>query len=370
MAQKHVMVLANDTTYTFNLRREILMGLVERGYRVTIVSEALKHGEALEALGCRLIDISAGRHGTNPLKDAALLMRYIRILLKEKPDAVLSYNIKPNVYGGMACRLTRTRYIPNITGLGTAVEYPGKMQQLTTKLYKWGTYGADCIFFQNEENLQFFRDWKMLSKKSRTRLLPGSGVALDQHPLMPYPEGGTVDFLYVARILKEKGIDLYLEAAKHIRTAHPDTVFHICGGCDDEKYRDVLAQAEKDGYILYHGEQKDMKPWFEKCACLVHPSYYPEGMSNVLLEAAASGRPAIATDRAGCRETVDDGVSGFVIPIRDQQALNGALERFMAMSREARRGMGLAGRAKVEREFDRQIVVERYLEELDAVFQG
>ncbi len=370
MGQKHVMVLANDTTYTFNLRREILMELVKQGYKVTIVSEVLKHQEALENLGCRLIDITAGRHGTNPLQDVALLLKYIKILRAEKPDVVLSYNIKPNVYGGMACRMTHTRYIPNITGLGTAVEYPGKMQKLTTKLYKWGTYGADCIFFQNSENLQFFTDKKMLSKKSKTRLLPGSGVALDQHPLMEYPKSETIDFLYVARILKEKGIDLYLEAAKYIHAKHPETVFHVCGGCDDKNYLEVLQQTEKEGYIRYHGEQKDMKPWFEKCACLVHPSYYPEGMSNVLLEAAASGRPVIATDRAGCRETVDDGVSGFVIPIKDQAALNEALDKFMAMSWDQHKEMGLNGRAKVEREFDRMIVVERYLEELDAVFRA
>ncbi len=155
-----------------------------------------------------------------------------------------------------------------------------------------------------------------------------------------------------------------MEAAKYIHDRYPQTEFHICGGCDDAEYPGVLKRAEEDGYIFYHGEQKKMGPWLEGCACLVHPSYYPEGMSNVLLEAAASGRPVITTDRSGCRETMDDGVSGFMIPTQDQAALNEAMDRFMRMRWEARRDMGLAGRRKVEREFDRQNVVDRYVREV------
>lgn len=364
MISKHIMIFANDTTYTYNLRREIITALIQNEYEVTIVGELLKHQEELRRIGCKLINIAVGRHGKNPIQDIALLLQYFKLLTIEKPDLVLSYNIKPNVYGGMACRLTGTKYLPNITGLGTAVEIPGKMQKLTTNLYKWGISSADCVFFQNVANLEFFKNHKMLSASSNFRLLPGSGVSLDQHQLMPYPENETIHFLFVARILKEKGIDLYLEAAKYIRSKYPQTVFHICGGCDDEKYKELLNKYEAEGTVVYHGEQGDMRPWFERCACLVHPSYYPEGMSNVLLEAAACGRPVIATDRAGCRETVDDGVSGFVIPIKDQKALNCALDKFLTMNWEQRRLMGLEGRRKIEKEFDRQLVVDTYLERI------
>ena len=230
-----------------------------------------------------------------------------------------------------------------------------------------GVAGASCIFFQNSENQHFFETHKMMPRNAKIRLLPGSGVDLESHPAFPYPEGETVHFQFTSRILKEKGIDLYLAAAKRIHAEYPNTVFHICGGCDDPAYEEILKQAQEAGDVVYHGQQKDMIPFLKQASCIVHPSYYPEGMSNVLLEGAASARPIIATDRAGCRETVEDGVTGFLIPIQDEEALVHALERFMQMTPEQRKAMGLAGRAKMEREFDRKIVVKAYLEEIQAL---
>lgn len=360
-----ILLMANDTTYTYNLRKEILEAFTANRYEVVIVCKELKHADKLRQMGCRIIDIDSGRHGTNPLSDIALLMKYKKILKQEKPDVVLSYNIKPNVYGGIACKQLGIKYIPNITGLGTAVEYPGLMQKLTIRLYKAGVSGADCVMFQNEENKRFFIEHNMLNKKSRTRLLPGSGVSLDVHKALPYPKEDTVNFLFVARVMTEKGIDLYLAAAKAIKKKYKNTMFHICGYCDDDKYIEILKKAEADGYIKYHGEQKDMIPFFEMASCLVHPSYYPEGMSNVLLEAAAHARPIIATDRSGCRETVDDGSSGYLIPIKDEAALITAVDSFMQLREDERRMMGLAGREKVEKEFDRQIVVDAYMNEIE-----
>lgn len=365
MKKQKVMLLLNDTTYAYNLRREVIQRLAEDGHEVVIACELLLLQDELRALGCRLIPLSAGRHGTNPLQDLRLLMTYVRLLREERPDVVLSYNIKPNVYGGLACRMLGIRYMPNVTGLGTAVENPGKMQMLTTRLYKWGVAGAECVFFQNEENERFFRERSMLSPRSRTCLLPGSGVSLQRHPALPFEEAEEINFLFVARVMKEKGIDLYLAAAKAIHEKYGHVMFHICGMCDDPRYEEVLREAGKSGYIRYHGQQKNMTPFLQMAHCLVHPSYYPEGMSNVLLEAAASARPIIATDRSGCRETVDDGVSGYVVPVKDEEALIAALERFMQLSWEERRAMGQAGRAKMEREFDRQIVVDLVMKELE-----
>lgn len=366
-----VLVLANDTTYAFNLRDELLERLVSDGNEVVVASQPLLYQEELKGMGCRLIDIETNRHGKNPLSDLGLLSKFKKILKAEKPDIVLTYNIKPNVYGGMACKSLKIRYIPNITGLGTAVEYPGMMQKITTRLYKSGVAGASCIMFQNDENQAFFADHKMLKSGVRTRLLPGSGVNLNKHKAMPYPENtDTINFLFIARVLKEKGIDLYLNGAKRIYDKHKNVVFHICGLCDDESYLGLLKEAEKSGYIKYHGQQKDMIPFFEMAHCIVHPSYYPEGMSNVLLEAAAHCRPIIATDRSGCRETVDDKKSGFIVPIKDEDALVDALEAFLAMPYEQKREMGLAGRAKIEKEFDRQFVVGAYLEEIESAVSG
>lgn len=367
---KKAVMLINDTTYAFNLRGAIIEKLVQEGFEVVIVGQVLKHQDELKKMSTKLIGVETGRHGTNPISDLQLMHAYKKILKAEKPGVVLTYNIKPNVYGGMACQQLKIPYLTNVTGLGTPVENPGPLQALTTQLYKMGVAGASCIFFQNGENQHFFETHKMMPKHARIRLLPGSGVDLESHPAFSYPEGEIVHFQFTSRILKEKGIDLYLAAAKRIHAEYPNTVFHICGGCDDPSYENILKQAQNEGYIVYHGQQKDMTPFLKQAACIVHPSYYPEGMSNVLLEGAASARPIIATDRAGCRETVEDGVTGFLIPIKDGEALVQTLKKFMLMTQEQRKKMGLAGRAKMEREFDRKIVVEAYLEEIQGIMRG
>ena len=362
MEPAKVLILANDTTYTYNLRTAVIKRLVAEGYQVTIACQLQQFQEELKQMGCRLIDIPIGRRGTNPLDDLVLLFRYVAVLRREKPDVVLSYNIKPNVYGGMACRLLGIRYMPNITGLGTALEYPGKLQKLTTSLYRWGVAGADCVFFQNQENQQFFEQRNMLSSKTKRQLLPGSGVNLEAFPALPYPEDGAVHFLFAARIMKEKGIDLFLAAAEKYHSEN--VVFDICGACDDARYQEILQKAHAAGIVNYHGQQKFMRPFYQQCSCFPFPSYYPEGMSNVLLEAAACGRPAITADRSGCRETVDDGVTGYIVPVNDETAVLNAVEKFLSLTWEQQRHMGLAARAKVEKEFDREIVVDQYLKQL------
>lgn len=362
MKKRKILLLLNDTAYAYRFRRELVQKLISEQYEVVAVCALQMYQEEIRDMGCRLIGVENDRRGKNPLKDLWLFMQYARIIHREKPDVVLSHSIKPNIYGGMACQLLRVRYFPNISGLGTAVEYPGKMQQLTTRLYRWGVAGAEAIFFQNEENLQFFEHRNMMPKRAKVCLLPGSGVNLETHPVLPYACGEVIHFLYVARLLKEKGIELYLSAAKRITQKYPNVMFHICGGCDDQKYLERVREAQNAGYIQYHGEQKDMLPFFQKAHCVVHPSYYPEGMSNVLLEAAASGRPVIATDRSGCRETVEAGVTGYLIPVQDEDALMDALEDFLSLTWEERILLGQAGRKKMEQDFDRQIVVQKYLE--------
>lgn len=364
---KKVVVLANDTTYVYNLRGAIIKELVNQKYEVYVVAQILKFEKELKDMKCHVINMSIGRHGKNPFSDLILLREYKKILKEINPDIVLSYNIKPNVYGGMACNKLSIRFMPNITGLGTALEYPGLMQKLTIYLNKRGLKNAEVVFFQNSENQEFFDNHHILSNKTKKVLLPGSGVDLDRHKLLDYPNDDIIRFLFIARIMKDKGIDIYLETAKAIKEKYPNTEFHICGYCDDEKYAEILNQYQKDNIIIYHGEQKDMIPFFEMANAIVHPSYYPEGMSNVLLEAAAHGRPIICTDRSGCRETVDDGKSGFIVPIKDVKSVINAVEKILGMSNLDRKQMGLNGRNKIEKEFDRSIVVEKYMKEIENV---
>ena len=366
-----IVMITNDTNFAYNLRREILEQFVKEGHEAVLVAEILNFKEQFSKMGIRLVDVKTGRHGTNPMDDLNLFRLYYRILKTERPQIVFTNNIKPNVYAGLACKMLKIPYIPNITGLGTPVENPGPLQKLTTYLYKLGVSGSKTIFFQNSENQKFFEDRNMIPKGCKPVLLPGSGVDLNSHPVLPYPgENAQIHFLFVARIMKEKGIDLFLAAAKKFTKERSDVVFDVVGQCDDPAYQDILKTAQENGEIIYHGLQSNVSPFYEKCSCFLYPSYYPEGMSNVLLEAAASGRPVIAADRAGCRETLDDGVTGFLVPVNDEKAVIEAAEKFLQMSSEERKAMGLRGSEKIRREFDRKLVVQAYWEEITRIVGG
>ncbi len=360
MNKQTVLIINNGSSGLYGFRRELIEALVER-CQVVLLAHENGHREDLEALGCRFIEQPMESHGTNPLQELALVRQYRARIREIKPDLVLTYTIKPNIYGGMACASLGVPYVANITGLGTAVENGGIMQKITIPLYRHGLRKAQKVFFQNEENREFMRRHRML--RAPSDLLPGSGVNLERFPLLPYPKGETVDFTFISRLMKEKGIEQYLDAAEAIHARHPETRFHIYGS-GGETYQARIEALEKSGAVVFHGYTTDVLGVHRDSCCTVHPTYYPEGMSNVLLESCACGRPIITTDRAGCREIVDNGVNGFVVRQKDSADLIEKLERFLSLSWEQRRDMGLAGRAKVEREFDRKIVVEKYLKEL------
>lgn len=359
-----VMIFANNDMGLFKFRKELIEVLVKANdvYMCLPNGDYIKDLKALGAnfIPCELLD----RHGTNPIKEVKLISWYKSILKEYKPDIVFTYTIKPNVYAGMACASLNVPYVANVTGLGTAVENPGFMQFVTVNLYRYGLRKAQKVFFQNTENRDF-----MLSKgavKGAYDMLPGSGVNLNNYTVSEYPNGETVDFVFVSRIMKEKGIDQYLDAAKEIRKRHTETRFHICGFCE-QAYEEELQRLNEDGTIIYHGLVKNMVAIYRQMSCTIHPTYYPEGLSNVLLESAASGRPIITTNRSGCREVVDDGVNGYVVEEKNSQDLIEKIEMFLGKSVGERKQMGLAGRRKVEKEFNRQIVIDKYLGELDKI---
>lgn len=356
-----ILILANNDVGLYKFRRELLEELTKENE----VYICLPNGEFVKEMTnmgtkfipCELLD----RHGTNPVKELKLISFYKRILKEYTPDIVFTYTIKPNVYGGIACNKYKVPYVVNITGLGTAVENAGIMQKITLILYKKGLKSAQKVFFQNIENQNFMLEHKVVNGKYD--LLPGSGVNLNQYAVMEYPTGDTIDFVFIARVMKEKGIDQYLDAAKYIRKKYPNTRFHVCGACEQD-YKETLDKLSEQGIIQYHGLVKDITAIHKISSCTIHPTYYPEGLSNVLLESCACGRPIITTNRAGCREVVDDGVNGFVIKEKNSQDLIEKIEKFLALSYKARMNMGLAGRKKVEREFSRQIVVDKYMKEI------
>lgn len=360
-----VLILANKDEGLFRFRAELIEKLVQDGHKVIFCVPNGELVSEIEKLGATFIDCPfLNRRGTNPVDDLKLVRFYRKALEEVQPDIVFTYTIKPNVYGGILCGRLGIPYLVNVTGLGTAVENKGPLQKLTLGLYKLGLKKAQVVFFQNEVNRDF-----MLSKgvvAGRFELLPGSGVNLQRFRLLDYPkDDGIIRFFFFARVMREKGIEEFLEAARQIRGRHPNAEFHVCGNCEDE-YRGSLDACEKDGVVIYHGSVRDVREMHAVSSCTVHPTFYPEGMSNVLLESCACGRPIITTNRAGCREVVDDGVNGFVVKQRDAEDLISKIEKFLALPYAEKREMGLKGRRKVEREFDRQIVVERYLKEMEA----
>lgn len=354
---KKLLILANSDSAIFKFRSE-LIEVLSKQFQIGI---GIPYGQYMDLIKndeYEFFDIPINRHGLNPLEDFKLLRRYKKLIKDFNPDAVLLYTIKPNLYGSMAARKYGIPCLCNITGLGSALETPGALQQLLIRMYRYAMKEEHTIFFQNAHGKEFFVHNK-IGNDSQYYMLPGSGVNLNRFGLLPYPENEPLRFFFIARVIKEKGIDEYLYVARHFKEEHKKAEFHVCGACE-EAYDDILKKADAEGIIKYHGLVKDMRYMYEMASCIVLPSYYPEGQSNVLLEGAASGRPLITTDHPGCREAVDDGVTGFLVKKKDGKDLYNKACRVLDMSIQERVAMGLAGRKKMEREFDRNIVIEAY----------
>ncbi|MBP3253731.1 MAG: glycosyltransferase family 4 protein [Bacteroidales bacterium] len=363
--KKRILVLTNNIGGLYSFRKDVMAAIVDANCEVYISEpdddERVKY---FEGIGCHIIKTDFNRRGMNPMADFRLMLRYRKMIRQLKPVAVLTYTIKPNVYGGMACRLCRVPQLVNVTGLGDAMENGGWLRELTIMLYKIGIGKAKCVFFQNENNRAICIRLGIADKKSK--LLPGSGVNLQYHVYQDYPaDKGKVCFLFIARLLKDKGTEEYFEMAKVIKTRHPEAEFQILGWIEED-YQQQLYELVNEGVINYLGTTLDVRPYLKDVHCTVLPSYH-EGLSNVNLESAANGRPVITTNVPGCRETVDDGQTGFLCEARSMESLTKAIELFFAMTWDEKRQMGLNGRKKIEREFDRQIVVNAYLSELNNI---
>ena len=362
--KQNILILTNNIGGLHSFRKEVVKAIVDSGYEVFISEpdddERVKY---FEEIGCHIIKTDFNRRGMNPIADLKLMLKYRSIIKNLNPKAVLSYTIKPNIYGGIACRLTGTPQLANVTGLGDAMENGGWLQKLTIGLYRVGIGKAKCVFFQNATNKQFCEEHGIVGLK--TQLLPGSGVNLEHHHFQELPPDGIIKFLFISRLLRDKGTEEFFEMAKSIKAKYENSEFQILGWCEGD-YQQQLDELVEEGVVKYLGSTSDVRPYLTDVHCTIMPSYH-EGMSNVNLESAANGRPVITTDVPGCRETVDDGVTGFLVKARDAKSLVGGVERFIALPYEDKQKMGRMAREKVEREFDRNIVVKAYLEELEAL---
>jgi len=366
--KKQILMIGNSHLSIFDTRGELIKSFISKGYDVTVAFPNGPYGqgeESAETYHCKFVETPLNKRGKNPLQEIKLLIQYNKLIRSGRPDAVLTYTVKCNLYGGLLCRLYKIPYMPNITGIGSGLAKGGLTSKCLIFLHKIAMKHATCIFFQNQGDRDFFKTKKIRHKTDV--LLPGSGVNLQKYSVLPYPSDGKTVFTYVGRVMAEKGIHQYLEAARNIRKKYPNAEFHICGHFEED-YKDVLKRESSLGNIRYHGLVDDIIKYVKASHCIVLPTYYPEGMSNALLEGAACGRPLIATDRYGCREIVENGVTGYLVRERDAQDLQEKMIKFINLSYEDKEKMGLLGRKKVEKEFDRKLVVRAYMHEIENCF--
>lgn len=357
-----ILVLANFGMGLYKFRKELLQELVEMNHEVHFSLPNDEYVPRLVELGCKYIESKVDRRGTNPITDLRLIKSYVDMIKGIKPDIVLTYTIKPNVYGGIACRITKTSYISNVTGLGTAIEGKGLMQKGALGLYKIGLKNAKCVFFQNEPNRQFFINKEIIS--SKTKVIPGSGVNLHQYQFEEYPASEeNIRFLYIGRVMKAKGINELFEAAKTIKEKFSNIQFDLVGFCEED-YDAKLDELNKKDIINYHGQQSNVHLFIKNSWATILPSYH-EGTSNALLESASTGRPVLTSRVPGCQETFDEGISGLGFEARKVDSLVNAIIKFIEMPYEKKKEMGKASRKKMEKEYDRNIIVDAYLEQIN-----
>lgn len=355
-----VLILINSSGGLYDFRNEFVKALTAEHEVYVSMPDDVKEKE-LKAEGCKIIKTAINRRGINPIEDLKLYRTYVKMMREIKPDLVVTYTIKPNIYGGYAAGRRKLPYIATITGLGGAFDRTGLLLQLVVTMYRAGLKRAACVFFQNEENRGIFQNMGIMGKK--TRMVMGSGVNLERHCYAAYPAGDETRFLFVGRVMKERGILEYIEAAKRL---HSDKVFFDIMGYCDEDYQELLDTLEKEGVIKQIGFHTEVHEYLAAAGAIVVASFH-EGMSNALIEGAATGRPVIASNISGCKEAFEEGVTGFGFTPGKSEELIQAMEKFLSLSVEERAEMGRRGREKMEREFDRMIVTGEYMDEVSQI---
>ncbi len=363
-----ILVLSNYANGLYLFRRELIQAFIDEGHDVFISVPPDENCDKLRRLGWNLYEVPLDRHGMNPIRDYKLYKAYKRLMKQLKPDVVLTYTIKPNIYGSMAAKACKIPYMCNITGLGKAIENGGIISKILIVMYKISMGRARKVFFQNEKNKSVLQSKGVAVNNAD--LLPGSGVNLTEHPFRDYPsEEDGIRFLAVLRVMRDKGIAEFLEAAKDISKVHSNVHFELVGEYEEDerdKYEPLIKELEKDGILKYYGHIDNVDEVMEKSHVIVHPSYH-EGMSNVILEAAACGRPILASNISGCKEGVAENESGFLFEPESVDSLKKEIEHILTLSENERSVMGKKSREHVEKTFDRNIIIDKYRQELAAI---
>lgn len=358
--KKKILFLANHFITLFSFRKELIQKLVNDGHDVYLsIPEDENH--YFENLGCHIILTDIDRRGVNPKNDLKLIYFYKKMIPKVNPDIIFSYTIKPNIYGCIASG-KKYKQVCNITGTGATFLEDNLVAKICKILYRFSIKNSYKVFFQNTGDRDFFIKNNLV--KDNYEMLPGSGCNLEEHKYHPMVNDDIIRFIFIGRVMKLKGIDEYLEAAKKVKSKYPNTEFIIAGWNEEEKYKKIVNDYQEQGYVNYIGFRNDINDWIEKCNCTVLPSHGGEGVPNVLLESSAIGRACIGSKINGTMDVIDDGVTGYLFETGNSESLAEKLEEFINLTFNEKIAMGKAGRRKIEHEFDRNIVIQKYCDEV------
>ena len=348
-----IVIIANNSYGLYLFRRQLISALIEKGHEVIALTPYDIDVDNLKALGATLVETPIDRRGTNPITDYSLMKLYKKELKRINPDLVITYTIKPNVYGGLVCRQMKIPYVANVTGLGTAFESSGVLKKVATILNKTALKRAKVVFFENTKNRDAFVNTGIVAQ-GKTHVLHGAGVDLNHFSYKQYPNNPEFRFLFIGRVMKEKGVDELLQSMKRLVSEGVQCSLDILGYYE-ENYKDILDEAVKEGWLRYHGNQPDVRPFIAACDCFVLPSYH-EGMANTNLECASSGRPIITSNIPGCKEAIVEG-SGLLCEPKNVESLYKTMKEMIELSKKEREQMGRVGRKHMEDVFDKQKVV-------------
>lgn len=362
---KKIMIIANDEFGLYRFRKDLISKLSESGNDVLILCPTSEITKKIENLNCKIKNVEMERRSINPIKDFSLLYFYIKQMKSYKPDIMISYTIKPNIYGSIACKFLKIPYICNITGLGSMFYKSDKVVKLISILYKFALSKCKLVFFENSNDKDIFVSKKIISD-SRVFVLNGAGVNLDEFKYLQIEKKKYREFLFMSRIMKEKGVDELFDAIKNAKEKYGDLIKFVFIGSYEENYEETVNKMVSNGYIEFFGSQNDVVKFIKHADSVILPSYH-EGMSNTLLEGAASGRILVTSNICGCKEAVLDGITGFLIDPKNSKSIYRGICNVMDLSDEQLINMSLLARKHIESKFDKKLVVNETIKNINRV---
>jgi glycosyltransferase involved in cell wall biosynthesis len=365
---KKIILNANNGFVLYNFRFNLMKTLEKKGFKIICMAGIDSSVEDIKKNNWEFINSNLDRRGTNILNDLKLFLFYLKTFRKEKPEYILNFTIKPNIYGTLAAKLAGVPVINNVTGLGDIFDTENLTSKIVKVLYKISFKFPKRVFFQNNDDLEIFLNNKLIDKKICDRL-PGSGVEVDRFiPLEKERKDNKKVFLFLGRISSKKGVRIINEVSKILTPKYPNIEFQLLGKVytdeDGHISKDELLGWEKESNIRYIGTSKDVRQEIKEADCIIFPSFYREGVPRSLIESASMGKPILTTDNVGCRDIVKDGYNGYLAKSNDINSMVEIVEKFLNLDKNKQKELGNNGRKKVLKEFDERIVINKYLSEI------